>query len=96
MLTTPSRFAKINQTKTWNAGNGSPDAICFWVDRPGVAIAGCGVFAGIGNYEYELELLAEVINKLLFKTRKHVNIYYNFYRKINWNLMNLMEIDGKV
>lgn len=65
LLTTPSRFAKINQTKTWNAGNGSPDAICFWVDRAGIAIAGCGVFAGIGNYEYELELLAEVINNLL-------------------------------
>lgn len=60
LLTTPSRFAKINQTKTWNAGNGSPDAICFWVDRPGIAIAGCGVFGGVGTYEYELELLAEV------------------------------------
>ncbi|XP_060843295.1 E3 ubiquitin-protein ligase MYCBP2 isoform X2 [Rhopalosiphum padi] len=59
LLTTPSRFAKINQTKTWNAGNGSPDAICFWVDRAGITIAGCGVFAGVGNYEYELELLAE-------------------------------------
>ncbi|XP_050423071.1 E3 ubiquitin-protein ligase MYCBP2 isoform X2 [Adelges cooleyi] len=59
MLTTPSRFSKINQTKTWNAGNGSPDAICFWVDRPGISIAGCGIFGGVGNYEYELELLAE-------------------------------------
>jgi len=34
------------------------------------------VFAGIGNYEYELELLAEVINKLLFK-----NVLLNIYCK---------------
>jgi len=76
LLTTPSRFAKINQTKTWNAGNGSPDAICFWVDRPGITIAGCGVFAGVGIYEYELELLAEVVynfkNIILFNNQKNM------------------------
>jgi len=79
LLTTPSRFAKINQTKTWNAGNGSPDAICFWVDRAGIDIAGCGVFAGIGNYEYELELLAEVINSLI---KKYI-IFLKFFDQKN-------------
>jgi hypothetical protein len=102
LLTTPSRFAKINQTKTWNAGNGSPDAICFWVDRAGITIAGCGVFAGVGNYEYELELLAEVLiiylkTIFLFNNQKNMYLYTIIvYRKNSWNLMNLMVIVGKV
>lgn len=55
---TPSRFARISQNRTWNTGNGSPDAICFAVDRPGISIAGVTVYGGIGNeWHYELELL---------------------------------------
>ncbi|KAL1131016.1 hypothetical protein AAG570_012254, partial [Ranatra chinensis] len=54
---TPSRFTRTNQSRTWNTGNGSPDAICFSVDRPGIVIAGVGVYGGVGSYDYELELL---------------------------------------
>nr|CAH7734761.1 unnamed protein product [Callosobruchus chinensis] len=57
--TTPSRFTRTNQSRTWNTGNGSPDAICFQVDRPGVSAVGVGIYGGIGHYEYELELLED-------------------------------------
>ncbi|XP_063236464.1 E3 ubiquitin-protein ligase MYCBP2 isoform X2 [Bacillus rossius redtenbacheri] len=59
---TPSRFTRTNQSRTWNTGNGSPDAICFSVDRPGVVVAGVCVYGGLGNYEYELELLDDQSN----------------------------------
>lgn len=58
---TPSRFTKVSQNRTWNTGNGSPDAICFSVDRSGVMIAGVTVYGGVGNeWHYELELLDDV------------------------------------
>ena len=63
MYTTPSRFTRTNQTRTWNTGNGSPDAICFSVDRPGIVVAGVGVYGGFGVYRYELELLDDVSSK---------------------------------
>lgn len=58
--TTPIRFRRVNGNKSWNTGNGSPDAICFTVDKPGVVIVGIGVFGGSGNYDYEIELMDEV------------------------------------
>jgi E3 ubiquitin-protein ligase MYCBP2 len=64
---TTSRFTRTNQSRTWNTGNGSPDAICFQVDRPGISVAGIGVYGGIGHYEYELELLEEVSFKKRLK-----------------------------
>ncbi|GIX94124.1 e3 ubiquitin-protein ligase MYCBP2 [Caerostris extrusa] len=55
---TPSRFTKVSQNRTWNTGNGSPDAICFSVDRSGILISGVTVYGGVGNeWHYELELL---------------------------------------
>ncbi|XP_041987793.1 E3 ubiquitin-protein ligase highwire [Aricia agestis] len=57
---TPSRFMRVNQTRSWNTGNGSPDAICFTVDRPGVVLLGACVYGGMGNYDYTLELLHDV------------------------------------
>ena len=59
MHITPSRFTRTSQSRTWNTGNGSPDAICFCVDRPGIVIAGVGVYGGVGTYDYELEVLDE-------------------------------------
>ncbi|XP_074033015.1 MYC binding protein highwire isoform X2 [Leptinotarsa decemlineata] len=56
---TPSRFTRTNQSRTWNTGNGSPDAICFQVDHPGISVVGAGIYGGIGHYEYELELLED-------------------------------------
>lgn len=58
--TTPVRFARTNQSRPWNTGGGSPDAICFKVDRPGVVIAGVAIYAGQGQYDYELELIEDV------------------------------------
>uniref|UniRef100_A0ABM0LXG7 Probable E3 ubiquitin-protein ligase MYCBP2 n=1 Tax=Saccoglossus kowalevskii TaxID=10224 RepID=A0ABM0LXG7_SACKO len=60
ILTTPTRFARVSQGRSWNTGNGSPDAVCFSVDRSGVIIIGFGVFGGLGQYEYELELLDDI------------------------------------
>jgi E3 ubiquitin-protein ligase MYCBP2 len=54
---TPNRFTRTSNNRTWNTGNGSPDAICFSVDRSGIFIVGCCVYGGMGTYEYELELL---------------------------------------
>ncbi len=54
---TPNRFTRTSNSRTWNTGNGSPDAICFSVDKPGIFIVGCCVYGGMGSYEYELELL---------------------------------------
>lgn len=51
---------RVNQTRAWNTGNGSPDAICFTVDRPGVTLVGVCVYGGLGNYEYSVELLHDV------------------------------------
>ncbi|KAK9309341.1 hypothetical protein QLX08_000965 [Tetragonisca angustula] len=62
MYTTPSRFTRVNQTRSWNTGNGSPDAICFSVDRSGIVIAGVGIYGGVGMYDYELELLDDQNN----------------------------------
>ncbi|XP_011315230.1 E3 ubiquitin-protein ligase MYCBP2 isoform X2 [Fopius arisanus] len=62
MYTTPSRFTRTNQLRTWNTGNGSPDAICFSVDRPGIVIGGIGIYGGVGVYNYELELLDDLNN----------------------------------
>ncbi|CAL4105683.1 unnamed protein product, partial [Meganyctiphanes norvegica] len=56
---TPSRFTRTSQSRTWNTGNGSPDAICFSVDRPGIVIAGVCVYGGVGTYDYELEFMDE-------------------------------------
>ena len=50
----------MSQNAYWNPGNGNPDAVCFSVDRPGVVIAGIGVYGGGSHYDYELELLDEV------------------------------------
>jgi len=56
-LMTPNRFTRTSNSRTWNTGNGSPDAICFSVDRAGVLIAGSTVYGGVGSFDYELELL---------------------------------------
>ncbi|KAL9885814.1 MYC binding protein highwire isoform 2-T2 [Glossina fuscipes fuscipes] len=52
-----SRFARCDQSRTWNTGNFGPDAIAFTVDSPGIAIAGAMIYSGSGSYEYQLELL---------------------------------------
>ena len=56
-IVTPSRFSRTSNSRTWNTGNGSPDAICFSVDRSGVMVAGASVYGGVGSFDYELELL---------------------------------------
>uniref|UniRef100_A0A4W4EY42 E3 ubiquitin-protein ligase MYCBP2 n=1 Tax=Electrophorus electricus TaxID=8005 RepID=A0A4W4EY42_ELEEL len=56
---TPNRFTKTSQGRSWNTGNGSPDAICFTVDKAGVVLVGFCVYGGGGIHEYELEVLAD-------------------------------------
>lgn len=58
---TGCRFARRDPCRTWNTGNFGPDAICFSVDRPGIAIAGVVVYSGTGSYEYQLELLYDTM-----------------------------------
>lgn len=58
---TGCRFARRDPCRTWNTGNFGPDAICFSVDRPGVAIAGIVAYSGSGTYEYQLELLYDTL-----------------------------------
>ncbi|XP_069061349.1 E3 ubiquitin-protein ligase MYCBP2 isoform X13 [Pleurodeles waltl] len=55
----PNRFTKTSQGRSWNTGNGSPDAICFSVDKPGVIVVGFCVYGGGGIHEYELEVLVD-------------------------------------
>ncbi|XP_061382096.1 E3 ubiquitin-protein ligase MYCBP2 isoform X5 [Danaus plexippus] len=59
-LVTASRFMRVNSARSWSTGNGSPDAICFTVDRPGVALVGACVFVGSGLYDYTIELLHDM------------------------------------
>ena len=56
---TPNRFTRTSSSRTWNTGNGSPDAVCFSVDRGGVFVVGCCVYGGMGAYEFELEILQD-------------------------------------
>ena len=60
LLRTPNRFTRTSQSAYWNTGNGSPDAVCFTVDKPGIVIAGLCVYGGGGQYDYDLELLDDV------------------------------------
>ncbi|KPP60387.1 hypothetical protein Z043_121621, partial [Scleropages formosus] len=57
--TTPNRFARSSQGRSWNTGNGSPDAICFSVDGPGVVLIGLRAYGGGGVHEYEVEVLSD-------------------------------------
>ena len=55
------RFARTSRSAYWNTGNGSPDAVTFTVDRPGVLIAGVALYGGGGDYDFDIELLDEVL-----------------------------------
>ncbi|XP_041356631.1 E3 ubiquitin-protein ligase MYCBP2-like isoform X3 [Gigantopelta aegis] len=59
LLVTPNRFTRTSQGAYWNTGNGSPDAVAFSVDRPGIIIAGVCLYGGAGQYDFEVELLDE-------------------------------------
>lgn len=77
---------RVNQTRAWNTGNGSPDSICFTVDRPGVTLAGVSVYGGLGNYEYSLELLHDVrVSFYLFSMSYwfilEMNLLFEFHPK---------------
>ena len=59
-LATPTRFSRVQMGRTWNTGNGSPDAICFTVDRSGISIAGATIYGASTatlDWVYELDLL---------------------------------------
>lgn len=60
-----NRFTKTSQGRSWNTGNGSPDAICFSVDKPGIVVVGFSVYGGGGIHEYELEVLVDDVSTTL-------------------------------
>ena len=60
LLSSPNRFTRTSSSAYWNTGQGSPDAVCFSIDRAGVLIAGVGLYGGTGQYDYEIDLLDEV------------------------------------
>lgn len=60
-----NRFTKTSQGRSWNTGNGSPDAICFAVDKPGIVVVGFAVYGGGGIHEYELEVLVDDVSVTL-------------------------------
>ncbi|XP_037071412.1 E3 ubiquitin-protein ligase MYCBP2-like [Pollicipes pollicipes] len=60
---TPSRFTRVSAARSWNTGNGSPDAIALTVDRPGVLLAGVVLYGGAGQFSYDLDLLEEVASE---------------------------------
>lgn len=62
LQSTGIRFKKCDYSKTWNTGHFASDAICFTVDRPGIVLAGCCVYYGSGNYEYQMELLHDTLD----------------------------------
>lgn len=66
---TPNRFTKTSQGRSWNTGNGSPDAICLTVDKPGIVLVGVCVYGGGGIHEYELEVLADDVRDCFSFTR---------------------------
>lgn len=66
---TPNRFTKTSQGRSWNTGNGSPDAICLTVDKPGIVLVGVCVYGGGGIHEYELEVLADDVCDFVFLAR---------------------------
>ena len=69
------RFGTTSRNAQWSTGNGSPDAVCFSVDRAGVLVAGVGLYGGGGDYEFEMEFLDEV--------RLFINFHSSFRNCLN-------------
>ena len=65
MLMTPCRFSSTSSNAYWNTGNGSPDAVCFTVDKPGITIAGVTLYGGAAQYNCEVEILDDVSLQML-------------------------------
>lgn len=82
LLRTPNRFTRTSQSAYWNTGNGSPDAVCFTVDKPGIVIAGLCVYGGGGQYDYDLELLDDVSWKFSFIWQGFVYELHLFSRTV--------------
>lgn len=58
---TPSRFCRRSSSKSWDTGSGTPEAICFSVNKSGIYISGVSVYAfSMGQLKYQLQLLNQV------------------------------------
>lgn len=67
---TPSRFCRRSLTKCWETGSGSPEAICFWVNKSGIYISGVKVYSSVlTKFKYQLQLLDQAFDDI--KTDKY-------------------------
>lgn len=58
---TPSRFCRRSSTKCWETGSGSPEAICFTVNKYGIYISGIRIYSCATNrFKYQLQLFDQV------------------------------------
>lgn len=63
---TPSRFCRRSSTKSWDTGSGSPEAICFSVNKNSIYISGVRVYAfSMGQLKYQLQLLDQVNSEMM-------------------------------
>ena len=61
---TPSRFCRRSSTKSWDTGSGSPEAICFSVNKSSIYISGVRVYAfSMGQLKYQLQLLDQTADQ---------------------------------
>ena len=65
---TPSRFCRRSSTKSWETGSGTPEAICFSVNRNGIHISGVRVYSfSMGQLKYQLQILHQTFDEKIDK-----------------------------
>nr|XP_027195486.1 E3 ubiquitin-protein ligase MYCBP2-like [Dermatophagoides pteronyssinus] len=88
-LVTPSRFCRRSSTKCWNTGSGSPEAICFSINKSDIYISGIRVYSStVQQFKYQLQLLDQAfddnrIEKNNFKWKKITTISGIYYQDDN-------------
>ncbi|KAH7646731.1 e3 ubiquitin-protein ligase-like protein [Dermatophagoides farinae] len=95
-FSTPSRFCRRSSTKCWNTGSGSPEAICFSINKPDIYISGVRVYTStVAQFKYQLQLLDQAFddNRMEnnFKWKKIATIsgvYYQDDNHCNNRLLN--------
>lgn len=97
---TPSRFCRRSSSKSWEAGSGLPEAICFSVNKPGIHISGVRVYSStIGQFKYQLQLLDQAFddnktekNNFMWKTLASVSGVYSYEETPSCRLNDFCEL----